>query len=339
MGRRPSTPNAVPRLRVRMKPSGKTFYYYDHGGTPRKETPLGSDYGLAIVKWAELERAGTERVRAAITFRYVADQYRARVIPTKAPKTQAGNLLELAKLIEFFDDPPGPLDAITPQHVRQYMQWREPRKVRATREKALLSHLWNWARSVGYTALANPCAGIRGTKAGRDVYVEDATFSAVYAKAGQPLRDAMDLLYLTGQRPSDVMRMDENDVRDGILRVRQAKTGARVRMTVSDQLAAVVERIRARKRLCKVYATRLVVDDSGRPHTLGRIQDAFVLARRAAGVDPKTFQLRDLRAKAATDKTESADLRQAQQQLGHSTVTTTEGYVRNRLGSKVTPTK
>jgi integrase len=339
MGRRPSTPNAIPRLRVRKKPSGTVFYYYDHGGRPRKETPLGSDYGLAIQKWAELERANVATVRAAITFRYVANQYRAHVIPTKAPRTQKDNGKELDKLLEFFDDPPGPLDAITPQHVLQYMTWREPHKVRATREKALLSHLWNWARGKGYTALSNPCAGIRGVKAGRDVYVEDSTFDAVYAKAGQPLRDAMDLAYLTGQRPSDVLRMDETDVRDGVLWVRQAKTGARVRMAVSGELAALIERVRARKRACEVYATRLIVDERGRPHTLGRIEDAFVRARAAAGVDQKAFQFRDLRAKAATDKAESADMRQAQKQLGHTTVTTTEGYLRNRLGSKVTPTK
>lgn len=341
MGRRPSTPNAIPRLRKRLKPSGVVHYYYDHGGKPRRETPLGSDYGLAIKKWAELHREyDSPIVPATITFKYVADQYRLKVIPTKADATQKGNLLELAKLLEFFNDPPdGPLEDIEPQHVRQYMRWREPRRIRATREKALLSHIWNWAREVGYTALANPCAGIKGTKAGRKVYIEDDVFADVYAKAGQPLRDAMDLFYLTGQRPSDVLRMDETDIRDGVLSVTQRKTGEKVRLTITPKLAAVIDRIKAHKRTCDVYATRLLVDDKGRPLTLGRLQDAFVRARSDAGVDPATFQLRDLRAKAASDKTESGDIRQAQKQLGHTTVTTTEGYVRNRRGATVTPTK
>lgn len=339
MGRRPSKPNAIPRLRARKKPSGVTHYYYDHGGRPRKETPLGSDYGLAVMKWAELERAGSEKPREVVTFRYVADQYRKHVVPTKAPRTQKDNGFELAKLIEFFDDPPCPLELITPQRVYQYMAWREPRKVRATREKALLSHIWNWARKHGYTALANPCAGIDGVKAGRDVYVEDATFDAVYEQAGQPVRDAMDLAYLTGQRPSDVLRMDETDIRDGALCVRQAKTDARVRIDLVGELVALIERIRVRKRTHEVYATRLIVDDHGKPLTLGRLQDAFVVARAAAGVAPGDFQFRDLRAKAASDKTERGDIRAAQQQLGHTTITTTEGYVRNRRGAKVTPTR
>lgn len=52
------------------------------------------------------------------------------------------------------------------------------------------------------------------------------------------------------------------------------------------------------------------------------------------------FQLRDLPAKAGTDKAESSgDIVQARDQLGHTTVTMTEHYVRNRKGKKITPTK
>lgn len=52
------------------------------------------------------------------------------------------------------------------------------------------------------------------------------------------------------------------------------------------------------------------------------------------------IQLRDLRAKTGTNKTDSAGgIRQAQRQLGHTTVTMTEHYTRKRRGDKVTPTK
>jgi integrase len=44
-------------------------------------------------------------------------------------------------------------------------------------------------------------------------------------------------------------------------------------------------------------------------------------------------------ATSATDKTESSDIRQAQKQLGHTTVTMTEHYVRGRRGDLVKPTK
>jgi len=52
------------------------------------------------------------------------------------------------------------------------------------------------------------------------------------------------------------------------------------------------------------------------------------------------FQLRDLRAKADTDKAEtSGDIMQARDQLGHTTVVMTEQYIRDRRGKKVTPTR
>ena len=51
------------------------------------------------------------------------------------------------------------------------------------------------------------------------------------------------------------------------------------------------------------------------------------------------FQFRDLRAKAATDKADAQDMRQAQRQLGHASVVMTEAYVRARRGDKVTPTR
>ena len=64
------------------------------------------------------------------------------------------------------------------------------------------------------------------------------------------------------------------------------------------------------------------------------------MAREAVGVEKAEFQMRDLRAKAGTDKAESSgDIMRAKDQLGHTTVGMTEQYIRNRKGKKVMPTK
>lgn len=340
MGRKPKRPNAIPRLRVRAQKSGITFYYYDHGGTPRREEPLGSDYGLAVKRWAELEHAGNEKPQQVITFDYVADKYATAVIPTKAPRTRKDNALELAKLREYFNSPtPCPLELIEPRHVFKYLRWRNDAPIRATREKALLSGIWNWARGQGYTAKANPCAGIKGTVGkGRDVYVHDAEFTAIRDKADATLRDAMDLLYLTGQRVSDVLKMDATHLRDDHMEVSQGKTKARLRIALVGELAELIERIMARKRAMPVCCTRLVMSERGQPLRIGAIQKRFKTARAAAELPH--IQLRDLRAKAGTDKADgTGGIRGAQQQLGHSSVVMTEHYVRARRGAKVTPTK
>lgn len=339
MGRRPSNPNAVPRLRPR-KRGRKVWWYYDHGIGPdgkRHEEALGADYAKAIARWAQLEGLRKEDAPVVVTFRDVADIYRREEIPKKAPATQKDNARELGRLLAFFDDPPAPLDAIEPQHVRQYMRWRKDAPVRANREKALLSHIWNFARDNGYTALANPCAGIKGNpETGRDVYVEDDAYRAAWEAASEPLRDALDLAYLTGQRPADVRRMDERDIRDGFLHLRQGKTGKLLRVAVEGELAAVLARIAARKAALVVRSTRLLVGMDGQPLTKDELRGAFDRARKASG---QTFQLRDLRAKAGTDKADAADVRAAQQQLGHTTIGMTMHYVRRRRGDKVTPTK
>jgi integrase len=340
MGRKPTKAGAIPRFRARKQKSGTVHYYYDHGGKPRKETPLGSDYGLAIKKWAEIERATDIPLPAVVTFKVVGDAYMREVVPFKGERTQADNVKEYKKLQEFFADPPGPIEAIEPKHVRQFMSWRgKTAKIRANREKALLSHIWNFARDKGYTALPNPCQGIKGFKeTGRDVYVEESEYRAIWEKADPVLRDAMDLAYLTGQRPADVLRMAVTDVRDGALHVQQGKTKAKLRIDVSGELAAVIERLRARKAGHKVYSTRLVVNEYGKPIGVHALSVRFAKARDAAKVTG--VQFRDLRAKAATDKADtSGDVRQAQKQLGHTSVVMTEAYTRKRRGEKVTPTR
>lgn len=341
MGRRPANPGAIPRFRARKQRSGKVLYYYDHGGKPRKETPLGADYGLAIKKWAELERESNLPPPAVVLFNHVAAAYLREVVPTKAARTQQDNIKELAKLKEFFNNPePAPFEDITPNHVKKFLKWRgKTAKVRAQREKALLSHLWNWALGEGYTEKPNPCAGIKakGSK-GRDAYIEDDDYAAIWAHATPVLRDAMDLAYLTGQRPSDVVRMDERHIRDEVLRARQGKTGMKVRIGVAGSLPDLLERIRVRRATYKIVSTRLIVNQYGRPIGVNAISRHWKAACIKAEVHGVEF--RDLRAKAATDKEElTGNIREAQKLLGHANVSMTEHYTRNRLGAKSSPTR
>lgn len=56
-----------------------------------------------------------------------------------------------------------------------------------------------------YTDVANPCAGVKGHREGRDRYIEDDEYRAVWEKMHFTMQDAMDVPYLTGQRPGDVL--------------------------------------------------------------------------------------------------------------------------------------
>jgi integrase len=363
MGRRPTKNlNLPPGMRARTQRSGIVYYYFDVGGTPRREIPLGSDFVDAVRKWSDLESIGQDRHVELVTFRYVAEKYVRDILPTKSRRTQRDNLLELANLYRFFDDPPAEVKEIRPVHITQYLAWRSelarkwyvekgrdvpsrPGYVRANREVALLSHIFNFARERGFSDASNPCVGVRRNReTGRSVYVEDELFERVWVAADEPTRDAMDLAYLTGQRPADTLKFAQGDIRAGELWVQQGKRGKKLRITVSGELAEVLDRIELRKRMCAstgcVVSDALVVNERGERLMADAFRFRFDRARRAAGVDKDLFQFRDLRAKAGTDKTEiSGDIRAAQKQLGHSSVTMTEHYVRERKGDKVGPTK
>ncbi|WP_309295846.1 hypothetical protein [Pseudomonas pseudonitroreducens] len=109
---------------------------------------------------------------------------------------------------------------------------------------------------------------------------------------------------------------------------------------IEAELTALLDRIKAGKAGMKVRPTRLIVSEAGLVMTKYMLRDRFDLAREAAGIEKATFQLRDLHAKAGSDKSESTgDILKVRDQLGHTTVTMTERYIRDRKGKKVTPTK
>lgn len=339
MGRKPTKNlHLPPRMRIKKTLRGKTYYYYDMGGTPRRWKALGGDFVEALRQYADLEQGG--RITAAmITFRHVAERYVREVLPTKARETQRTNMIQLERLYQFFDSPPAPLEEVKPLHIRKYLDWRRSAPVAANREVALFSHVFNKAREWGATDRPNPCTGIRKHKeSGRDVYVGDQLYRTLWEKADTALRDAMDVAYLTGQRPADVLKLDERHLRDGVVEIRQGKTNTQLRIEIVGELAAVLDRIAARKASHKVRSTRLIVDEVGKPLGQSALRFRFDRAREAAGIDKNTFQFRDLRAKAGTDKESMGDLRDAQALLGHGSVAMTEHYVRKR-GRKVTPTR
>lgn len=339
MGRKPTKNlHLPPRMRIKQTSSGKTYYYYDMGGKPRRWKALGGDFVEALRLYADLEQ-GDRTASTLVTFRHVAERYLVDVLPSKAVETRRTNLLQLGKLYSFFDSPPAPLDEIKPIHIRKYLDWRKASPVSANREIALFSHIFNKAREWGATDRPNPCAGVRKHReAGRDVYVGDQLYRRVWEKADIPLREAMDLAYLTGQRPADVLKMDERDVRDGVVTVKQNKTGARLRIEIVGELATLLDRIAARKIDHNPRSTRLIVDEQGRPLGQSALRFRFDRTREAAGIAKAEFQFRDLRAKAGTDKESASDLRGAQSLLGHGSVAMTEHYVRKR-GTKTTPTR
>lgn len=319
------------------------YYYRDANG---KEIALGVDLDKARLKWAELEcKAKPADLK---TMKGIFDRYERDIVPKKAPRTQKDNKAEFKHLREGFDT--APIDAITPSMVAQYRDARTA-KTRANREIALLSHVFNMAREWGFTDKENPCAGVRKNKEKvRDFYANDVVWAAVYAQAPQELKDAMDLAYLTGQRPADVIAMNEGDVEGDYLTVQQGKTGRRLRILmqvdgIKNSLGMLIEDICTRNK--QHSSTRFILNASGRQVSQemlrNRWDDAREKARLKAIVEGNPsdaekiaqFQFKDIRPKAASEITDIGD---ASLLLGHSKQEITNRVYR-RVGAIAKPSK
>ncbi|WP_272970413.1 tyrosine-type recombinase/integrase [Comamonas terrigena] len=342
--------NAMPGLRSRKHRSGKTYYYFDTGTKGEKEIPLGSNHREAVKKWIELSNMPAPIAQE--TFADLADRYEAEVIPGKAKSTQQTQRGDLRKLREFFCNPtPAPLNEIKPKHVYLLLQWAKDTPTTANRLKRTFSHMFNMARAWGWTENENPCTGIEGHALGkREVYITDEVFRAVYAAGSDLLKDAMDLAYLTGQRPSDVRDLSEHDIKDGHLVIKQSKTSAPLRFVIEGALADLLARLAMRKAGRKLHSSNLLTNNRGGAATKITLRRHFEEARASAAAaalkeghdqlatEITAFWFYDLRAKAADDVADDRGEQAASKQLGHASVSTTKRHYLRR-GPRVGATK
>jgi len=320
-----------------------TGYYYEHprdADGKRKATPLGSDLAEAKKRWATLEGRPlpVDQTTVAGVFSDYIKWAENATESELAPRTVRDRRAYWRELEPVFGRTP--INALRPEFVLPYFNARSS-KVSAKKELKFLGVLCNWARARGKMTAQNPTTGlIRGLKAkeSRDVYVSDTDLALVYKHAGEIIRDCLDLAYLTGQRPADVRKMRWDQVHDGKLEIAQRKTGAKMRIAIVGELAAVIDRIRARG----VIGMTILADPKGQPlKEFGYFRSQFDKARDAAeaeaaemGIPFERFQFRDLRPKAATDL---ESLAAAQKLLGHTTERMTAAYIRARRGDVVQP--
>lgn len=339
MGRKPTKNTNLPQhMRKRVQRSGRTYYYFDTGAKPRKEIPLGDDYILALRKYAELHKIEKSNDP---TFGEVIIKYRAEVLPTLATSTQATHKYDLKHIEKDFAA--FTLDQIRPVTIRDFLLAHKDKPTTANRCKRLFSTLWNHARGWGYTDAENPCAGIMGhSLQKRQVYVTDEVFDAVRAHASDALRDALEFAYLTGQRPGDALKARVTDIEGGMLAIDQGKTGKKLRIEITGQLAELIARIQVKKAGHKTIHGQLLMARDGKPLTKQILRVHFANAKEtAAAAHPelaaaiREFWFYDLRAKAADDTSAQRGEQAASDLLGHDSPRTTRKHYLRR--GKIVP--
>ncbi|MCQ4165098.1 tyrosine-type recombinase/integrase [Tahibacter harae] len=299
--RRKSLKHLPPRMRLR---HGSYFYDDKRAGAGRGWINLGRDYGLALVKWAELEGRPRDQPR---TVAHAIGHYLETEGKALAASTREGYARGAARLIAVF----GAMDLSDLEPAAVYRYLREHGNVQANRDVALLSVVYKWARAWGWHRGENPCAKVpRNKEKPRERYVTDEELSRLLDHAGNAMvRLIIELAYLIGQRQGDVLdiRVEDIDDADGVF-IQQGKTGKQQLFEWSPATKRVVEQALAIGRRGK--RVFLFESNRGERYTGGGFRTLWRRIKLAAGLPD--VQFRDLRAKTASD-----DEFGAQHRLGH----------------------
>lgn len=246
---RVSAKGLLPRMEARLWADGKTVSYRYHpvGGKPMA---LGTDRQAAIQKVLDLScksgDAGT--VKELWRLYQLTDDWKGLAAATRADYEQCSG-----PLLKTFG--PARASMIRPTDINRYLRVeRKDAPVRANREAALLSNLFNLAVSRGDLDL-NPCKQVRRNKEQpRSEAPETATLAAFVAwleQSGGQRRVIAQMAEFTaygGSRRIEFRRITwpQIDRAGGVIRVQRAKQRGVVvweKIAIGPQMEDLLERI------------------------------------------------------------------------------------------------
>jgi integrase len=222
------------------------------------------------------KRAGTV---AALVHLYVNSNAFKSELAAETQRTRGSILRRFAR--EYGDNP---VALLRPEHVKAMFEKKKAKRFAARNWLKNVRALMLFAIDAG-TIKEDPTAGIKnlsGKSDGHRTWTEEdiALFEARWP-IGSRERLAMTLGLYTGQRRGDVIRMGRQDVRDGVIAVRQEKTGVKLAIPVHPELKAILDAAPADTLLFLTTA-------QGRPLTDTAFGNWFHGACLAAGVPPKS---------------------------------------------------
>jgi integrase len=224
-------------------------------------------------------------------------------------------------------------EQIRPQHIARFLD--DNRETPAV-ANTLLGFLRNvFQRAVRWGVVeTDPTRDIRGFKIKkRDRYITVDEYRRIQEYATPVLRCLMDMAYLTGQRIGDILNLKLADIEETGITFVQQKTGAKVRIAMTPDLAEVIER--AKSLHTSIRGATLFRRHDGSLIPYNTINGQWVQSTRMAGVEDAHFH--DLRAAAATDaKAQGLDSKTL---LGHKTESSHNVYLRSHEIKTATPNK
>jgi len=280
-----------------------------------KWTNLGKDYSEALQEYARLQAQPTQKKNGMPE---LIDNVLAVHLKGKAKSTRNGytRLAERLKTILAEFEPA----QVKPKHIAAIKTSLAAIPSQANTSLSLLRVIFNYALEWGLVE-SNPCIGIRRHKEHpRTRYITHDEFNALLNHLSEPMQNLFTLVYLTGQRIGDVLRLKQSDISEAGIRFTQQKTGAKLLITLTPDISEVLASLKPNAQ------GHLFCLKHGRAMSYKAAWEAYNQARKAADVQGVTIH--DLRAKSLTDADDEG--KNAQKLGGHKSAGTTRIYLRSR---------
>lgn len=288
-------------------------YYYVHRN---KWTPLAKEYHLALQEYARLIKP------ASSEFSGLCNRARTHFLESVKGSTFKTYEIALERIERAFTEflP----SEVKPKHVYAFLNHYRQTPAMANTMRNVLKSVMQTAVKEGL-ADSNPVRDVEPfqTKK-RDRYLTDSEYQAIRENASNTLKLIMDMLYLTGQRIGDVLKIKHSDITSEGIFFQQQKTGTKLMVAMSPDLERT---IKAAKELhyC-VRGITLFHTRQGKPFAYWTVRTLWKRATEAAKIE--NANIHDIRAKTGTDARRGG--LDSMKLLGHKTETSHNRYLRGK---------
>ncbi len=288
-----------------------------------KWTPLGRVYAEALKAYADLETKKTGKIPDLIdrwlSVKQIADSTR---------KNYTAIAARLRKAFEQFNP-----EDVRPCHFYQLISAKAISDPVAGHYRSVMIGVMQLALEEG-TIDRNPIKEVKQySSKTRDRYLTDSEFEAIYACASPTMKALMIMLYLTGQRISDVKTIKYSQLTEEGIVFEQIKTKNRLCVAWSPELTDAVAQ--AKSLHTNVKGFTLFHTHTGAIFSHSTIRTLWDRATAKAGI--KDAHMHDIRAKTATDAKKQGI--NAKELLGHKSESSALRYQRSKETPLVTPVK
>lgn len=241
---RRAEPRRMPPGVHRKTAKGRTYYYFDTGarrnGKPVlkrlpdiRDIEFGPAYSAALTA-----KRRTAPVQTAITVPQLIDLYeRSPEFRQKSASTQRTYSIYLPRFAAAY--PTAPAEAIERKDVLRLIDNMGKTTGAANMMLAVIGALYTWGRKRQHVT-TRPTAEIDSFETTDYEPWPEWLIEKALSDDDQFIRAAVGLLYFTAQRIGDVSRMRWSDIRDGVIYVKQQKTGTELEIPVHASLLAVL---------------------------------------------------------------------------------------------------